>query len=140
MGDGEPPLSGLAEVGANLVQGFALSVTAGKCGDGGREAANVRFRADNRCEDDGDVDGNGRGRWRGSWSNSSNLFNRNHSAEWRGGSMKRQDLVRHLQQLGCQLLAGPRPEAARAALRLTCRAYARADKILESRAEATTAG
>jgi hypothetical protein len=41
--DGEPSLGGLAEVGANLVEGLALSVTSGKCGDGSGVAANVGF-------------------------------------------------------------------------------------------------
>ena len=33
VGDGESPLGGLAEVGANLVKGLTLGVTSGKCGD-----------------------------------------------------------------------------------------------------------
>jgi len=65
VGDGEPTLGGLAEVGANLVEGLALGVTAGKCGDGGGVAASFGFWADNRGEDNGDIDGNGRGRGSG---------------------------------------------------------------------------
>jgi hypothetical protein len=65
VGDGEPSLGGFAEVGANLVEGFALAVTAGKCGDGGGIAASVRFWADNRGEDNGDIDGNGWSRGNG---------------------------------------------------------------------------
>ena len=34
VGDGEPPLGGFAEVGANLVEGLTLGVTAGKRGNG----------------------------------------------------------------------------------------------------------
>jgi hypothetical protein len=56
VGDREPSLGCLAEVGANLVECLALSVTARKCGDGGGIAACVRFWADNRRENYGHID------------------------------------------------------------------------------------
>jgi hypothetical protein len=59
VGNGEPPLGGLAQVGADFVECFSLGVTARKCGDGGRIAAGVGFRADNRREMNGNIDDNG---------------------------------------------------------------------------------
>jgi hypothetical protein len=61
VSDGEPPLGGLPEVGANLFQGLALGVTTGKCWDGGGVAARVGFCADNRGEGNRDIDDNGWG-------------------------------------------------------------------------------
>ena len=65
MGDGEPPVGGLTEIGANLVERLALGVAARKCGDGGKIAARVWFRADNRGEIDADIDDNGSSSGRG---------------------------------------------------------------------------
>ncbi len=45
MGDGEPTLGGLAEVGANLVEGFALRVATGQRGNAGGIAAGLGCRA-----------------------------------------------------------------------------------------------
>jgi hypothetical protein len=60
VGNGKPSLGGLAEVGANFVEGLALGVTAGNRGNGGGVAASVEFWADNGGEDNGDTNGNGR--------------------------------------------------------------------------------
>src|SRR5437868_6428304 len=56
MSDAEPTLSGLAEIGANFVDRLSLRVAAGKCGNGGRIAADIRLRADNGGETNGHFD------------------------------------------------------------------------------------
>ena len=60
VGDCDPPLSGLTEVRADFVECLSLGVAARKCGDGGRIAPCVWFRADNRGEIHGDIDDNRR--------------------------------------------------------------------------------
>lgn len=61
MSDGEPPLSGFAEIGADLVEGFALSVATRERRDGSRVASSVGFRANDCRENNGDIDGDGQG-------------------------------------------------------------------------------
>jgi hypothetical protein len=65
VGDSEPTLRGFTEVGANLIERFALGMAAGKCGDRGGITAGVWFRADDGGEIDGDIDNYRRGSGRG---------------------------------------------------------------------------
>jgi hypothetical protein len=55
MGNSEPSLCGLTEVGEHLVESLPLGVTAGQCGNGGGVAPGLGFRTDKGGEDNGDA-------------------------------------------------------------------------------------
>jgi len=65
VGDGKPSLGGFAEIGANLVEGLALGVTARQCGDRGGEAANIGFWTYNRGEYNREINSKSRSRGSG---------------------------------------------------------------------------